>query len=142
MSWSSTSAACAGFAVHLLLAAAAFAEPLGVLGPGFSPAGELAGPRMAHAAGLLAVAASSSSGNDEKANPGPTIEASDRGLLAGGELAEERRQHTGTLLPDGRVAVLGGIDEQEMGLATIEVWSTDGPADPSHEEADRATLGP
>ncbi len=41
-------------------------------------------------------------------------------------LAEARGNHTATLLPDGRVLVVGGWDSKGTPIATAEVW---GPSD-------------
>ena len=44
-----------------------------------------------------------------------------------GSLAEARTSHSATLLPDGRVLVVGGRDADHT-LATAEVWEPDTPS--------------
>ncbi|HEX5107372.1 MAG TPA: kelch repeat-containing protein [Vicinamibacterales bacterium] len=43
-------------------------------------------------------------------------------LTAAGTLQRARRQHSATLLPDGRVLILGGIDDRQQLVDTVEVF--------------------
>lgn len=58
-----------------------------------------------------------------------------------GSLAQPRAEHTATLLPDGRVLVVGGFDVWQDGTSTAEVWDPDTDAfSPTGSLAERRVL--
>jgi N-acetylneuraminic acid mutarotase len=50
-------------------------------------------------------------------------ETETQGWSIAGSLADNRWSHTASLLPDGRVLVVGGIGDGDHGLASAEIWT-------------------
>jgi hypothetical protein len=102
----------------------------------FAPAGTLAAGRLLHSATLLRDGRVLVVGGSPAGPQAPITLASAElwdpvtgRFSPGGALATPRRMHSATPLPDGRVVVLGGIGgEDEVGLASAEVWAEDGRA--------------
>ena len=94
----------------------------------FSPAGALRDPRWLHTATLLPdgrILVVGGHRDIDVWDPVATAEIWDpatESSAPAGWLAEPREGHTATLLPDGRVLIVGG---GEVGLESAEVWDPD-----------------
>lgn len=65
---------------------------------------------------FAAAAVAAGAGTASSAPPGPGLWSNGANLIAG------REQHTATLLPDGRVLVVGGTDGRGTALASAEIY--------------------
>lgn len=102
--------------------------------PDFRYAGKLAVARAGHTAtvlpggGVLVVGGGHGAGarTAELRKPEGTWDAREtetQGWSLAGALADNRGLHTASLLPDGRVLVVGGIGDGNRGLASAEIWT-------------------
>jgi hypothetical protein len=95
----------------------------------FSPAGSLAQARNSHTATLLPDGrVFVVGGNVNGRGSGRTLSSAEvwepvtASFGPAGSLIETRTDHTATLLPDGRVLVVGGMSRDYDSFASAEVW--------------------
>jgi hypothetical protein len=107
----------------------------------FSPAGSLSEPRSGHTATLLEdgrvlIVGGAVVGADLLQTPtwAEVWDQDSGSFQPAGALAVPRYTHTATLLADGRVLIVGGVDEAGQRLTSVEIWDpateTFGPAGP------------
>jgi hypothetical protein len=112
-------------AVNTVLASAEVWDPSN---ESFSPAGNLGEPRLGPTAtrlpdGRVLVIAGDSGALGSSALPSAEVwDAATASFHQAGSLTEGRGSHTATLLPDGRVLVIGGDADGDV-LASAEVWA-------------------
>jgi hypothetical protein len=93
----------------------------------FEPAGSLSEPRAGHTMSLLddgrvlVVGGPGGPGSDAFSGSAELWDPATETLEPTGSLSGARAQHTATLLPDGRVLVIGGTDGGRA-LASAEAW--------------------
>jgi hypothetical protein len=120
--------ALAAFALSLVTGGTLAAEAPPVTAP-FGPAGSLAEARFYHTATplpdgrILVVGGLTIQDGEFVALASAEVWDPATGTFGpAGSLAEARFYHTATLLPDGRILVVGGADSHNV-VATAEVWS-------------------
>jgi hypothetical protein len=98
-----------------------------VLAKGFSPTGNMTGPRAGHTATLLTsgrvlVAGGSPTGFTPVVATAELFDPANGAFSPTGSMATARASHTSTLLTDGRVLVTGGRDATDNPNSTAEIF--------------------
>ena len=117
----------------------------------FSPAGTLSEPHGSHTATLLSdgdvLIVGGTGANDADGwflSSADVWDPSSMSFTATGPLVDVRSDHAATLLDDGSVLVLGGVDEFEQAMDSVERWdpasSSFGPAGSLAEARGGSTL--